>query len=108
MRNCRLPLASLLLSLALLLAAANAQYWFQSGVRAGSGAAYNNGASVTIQTITTQSLSSGSMAFWVGENFANSAFLQVGYVIENDTGQYAANCTVSGCSGDEYLRKGDA
>jgi hypothetical protein len=108
MRNCRLPLASALLSLLLLTALAGAQYWFQSGVRAGASSAYNNGASVSIQTITPQTLTSGSMAFWVGENFANGAFLQVGYVIENQSGQYAADCTAGGCSGSEYIGKGDA
>lgn len=108
MRSFRTLLASALLSILLLAAAPSAQYWFQSGARAGSSASNNNGAGVSIQTIAPQQLSSGSMAFWVGENFANGAFLQIGYLIENQSGYYPANCTVGGCIGADYISKGDA
>ncbi len=91
-----------------LIYAPKAEYWFQSGARAGSESNHNAGASVEIQTVTPQTLSSGSMAFWTGENLPNGAFVQVGYVIENQTGDYPTNCTMSGCSGSEFLKAGDA
>ncbi len=97
-RNFLLFLALLSLSTTL-----NAEYWFQTGVRGNSEAAQNNGASVQIQTIVPQTIVSGSMAFWVGENLPNGAFLQVGYVIENQSGYYPADCTIRGCSGRELL-----
>ena len=87
---------------------ANAEYWFQSGARAGNSAAWNNGAMVSIQTIEPQHPVSGSMAFWVGENLDNGAFLQIGYTIENQTGEYPNNCTTAGCSGHVYLTAGNA
>ncbi len=99
---------SLIASLLLLAAPAGAGYWFQSGARAGAGSFPNGGASVSIQTVTPQGGSSGSMAFWVGENLPNGAFIQVGYVVENETGDYPAVCTASGCSGIELLNAGDA
>jgi hypothetical protein len=34
--------------------------------------------------------------------------MQVGYVVENQTGNYPAVCTASGCSGTEFLTAGDA
>ncbi len=87
---------------------ANAGYWFQTGVRGGSASTHNNGASVQIQTIPQTNLTSGSWAFWVGETLSNGAFLQVGYVIENQTGKYPINCTSSGCSSSEFLNAGHA
>ena len=87
---------------------AHAGYWFQSGARAGSDAAQNGGASVSIQTVVPQAADASSMAFWVGENLPNGAFLQVGYVVENQSGNYPAECTASGCSGTEYLTAGNA
>ncbi|MGC9129677.1 MAG: hypothetical protein ACP5GB_02225 [Candidatus Micrarchaeia archaeon] len=85
-----------------------AQYWFQFGARSGNSASQNNGASVEIQTIIPQNLTAGSLGFWVGEILSNGAFIQVGYLIENATGNYPALCTESGCSGYQYIKAGDA
>ena len=104
----RFELFALSVVLAVMLNVAGAQYWFQTGARAGNSAAYNNGASVEIQTITPQHPSSGSYGFWVGEDLQNGAFLQVGYLIENQTGNYPSDCTLSGCSGTELIKAGDA
>ena len=82
-----------------------AEYWFQSGAEGGQGSFYNTGASVSIQTVY-QNISTGSLAYWVGENLQNGAFLQVGYVIENSSGSYPSHCGISGCSGYEYLEGG--
>jgi len=97
-----------ILLFALVLSIANAEYWFQSGARAGNSAAFNNGAMVSIETIEPQFPKSGSMAFWVGENLNNGAFLQIGYTIQNQSGLYPNNCTVNGCSGHVYLTAGNA
>ena len=102
----------LILSLATLLILAsgniaNAEYWFQSGARS-IGMSNNNGASVQIQTIAPQSLTSGSMAFWVGETLSNGAFLQVGYTIPNETGNLTISCTKKGCANSTFVRAGDA
>jgi hypothetical protein len=85
-----------------------AQYWFQFGVRGDNSASQNNGASVEIETIKPQNLTSGSLGFWVGEILSNGAFLQTGYVIENQTGNYPSICTENGCSNYETLKAGDA
>ncbi|MEM0146929.1 MAG: hypothetical protein QXF85_00540 [Candidatus Micrarchaeaceae archaeon] len=85
---------------------ANAQYWFQSGARAGNSAAQNNGAMASIETIYQRPAASGSMAFWVGEDLQNGAFIQIGYTIENQSGYYPTNCTISGCSSTVYLTAG--
>jgi len=85
-----------------------AQYWFQFGARSGNSASFNNGARVEIQTITPQNLTSGSLGFWVGEILSNGAFIQVGYLIENATGNYPAICTESGCTNYEEIKAGDA
>ena len=85
-----------------------AQYWFQFGARSGNSASFNNGARVEIQTITPQNLTSGSLGFWVGEILSNGAFIQVGYLIENTTGNYPAICTESGCTNYEEIKAGDA
>ncbi|MEM3201383.1 MAG: hypothetical protein QW774_04195 [Candidatus Micrarchaeaceae archaeon] len=95
-------------SILMLAATANAQYWFQTGARAGSAAAQNNGASITIQTVKQPIPASGSLGFWVGETIQNGAFLQAGYVIENQSGYYPSLCTQSGCSSHEYINAGDA
>ena len=87
---------------------ANAQYWFQFGVRAGSGASFNNGAGVSIKTVIPQEISDGSLAFWVGETLSDGAFVQMGYVIENQSGNYPSYCNMSGCSGYEYLSANEA
>ncbi|MCL4372218.1 hypothetical protein M1373_02775 [Candidatus Marsarchaeota archaeon] len=83
-----------------------AQYWFQSGVRASSSDAFNNGASVSIETITPQLPSSGSFGYWIGETLSNGAFIQVGYEVPNETGYYPDNCTLDGCSGSVFLAQG--
>ncbi|MDE1869883.1 MAG: hypothetical protein KGH71_02750 [Candidatus Micrarchaeota archaeon] len=85
---------------------ASAQYWYQYGVRAGQSASQNSGASVSIQTITPQESKSGSLGYWVGENLDNGAFLQMGYVVENQSGMYPSNCNLDGCSGYEHLTAG--
>ncbi|MGI0100694.1 MAG: hypothetical protein ACREBH_03195 [Candidatus Micrarchaeaceae archaeon] len=87
----------------LLLNTAAAQYWFQSGVRGSNGAAFNNGASVTIQTVY-QNATGGSLGFWVGEDLSNGAFIQAGYEITNATGYYSSSCVNSTRS--VYLRAG--
>ncbi|MDE1827768.1 MAG: hypothetical protein KGH65_01250 [Candidatus Micrarchaeota archaeon] len=86
----------------------NAYYWFQFGARAGSIANQNSGASVTIQTISPQMSNSGSLGYWVGETLDNGAFLQVGYVIENQSGMYPSRCNTSGCGAYEQIKAGDA
>ena len=65
---------------------ASATYWFQSGVSSPT-TSNNQGGSVYIQTIY-QLPKNVSLGFWVGENLANSAFVQVGYQIENATGYW--------------------
>ncbi|MGC8671342.1 MAG: hypothetical protein ACP5TJ_00400 [Candidatus Micrarchaeia archaeon] len=94
------------LALTIIFASSNAEYWFQSGVRAGNSASQNNGASVSIETIEPQMPTSGSFAFWVGENLQNGAFIQIGYTVENESGNYPTNCTASGCTGRVYLAAG--
>src|SRR5271155_3797190 len=84
----------------------NAQYWFQSGAQGGPSTQFNNGAQVTIQTITNQHPFSGSLAFWVGEDLQSGAFLQTGYVIENQSGRYPSVCDLNGCSSYEYISAG--
>ncbi len=81
------------------------QYWFQSGAVASSAADFNNGASISIYT-QAQSPQYSSYAFWIGEHLANSAFLQIGYMVSNETGLTYDNCTVSGCSSSITLQKG--
>lgn len=87
---------------------ASAQYWYQYGVRAGPTSNHNSGAAVTIQTITPQFSKSGSLGYWVGENLDNGAFLQVGYVIENESGMYPSFCDLSGCKNYQQINAGDA
>ncbi|MGC8730272.1 MAG: hypothetical protein ACP5RP_02740, partial [Candidatus Micrarchaeia archaeon] len=83
---------------------ASATYWFQSGVSSPT-TSNNQGGSVYIQTIY-QLPKNASLGFWVGENLANSAFVQVGYQIENATGYYPNNCSINGCSSRVYLTAG--
>ncbi|MGC8587312.1 MAG: hypothetical protein ACP5K9_03450 [Candidatus Micrarchaeia archaeon] len=104
----RFEILAVAIAIAITLNAVSAEYWFQTGARAGNSAAYNNGASVEIQTITPQHPFSGSYGFWIGEDLQNGAFLQVGYVVENQSGDYTSSCTTSGCTGDEYINAGDA
>ncbi len=83
----------------------NAQYWFQSGARAGNEAGQNNGASVSIQTVY-QNVSNGSLGFWVGEDLSNGAFVQVGYEIVNSSGSYPRQCSPSGCNNYTFIAGG--
>ncbi len=100
--------ASLLILTAGIVNTAFAGYWFQFGVRGGKSTTFNNGASVNIQTITNQKILSGSSGYWVGENLANGAFIQMGYLIENQSGTYPSICVISGCSGFQNILRGDA
>ena len=86
----------------------SAQYWFQFGATGGQAAYQNTGAAASITTAPQPGVIDGSIGFWVGENLANGAFLQAGYVIENQTGSYPSYCTSTGCSNYENLQKGDA
>lgn len=83
----------------------DAQFWFQAGAFGSEQTEFNNGASVSIQTVW-QNVSSGSLGFWVGENIGNGAFIQVGYQIVNATGYYPSSCDQSGCSGNISLTAG--
>ncbi len=95
-----------ILMLAMLAGSISAQYWFQSGARGGQDSAFNNGASVQIETVYPQIINKGSFGFWVGENLENGAFLQVGYEIVNTSGSYPAYCSPSGCTGHVTLTAG--
>ncbi len=96
----------LLLAVTFSFGLAHAGYWFQSGAISDSRTYNNNGASVQIQTITPQSLSSGSAAYWVGENLADGSFLQIGYLVENITGNYPSLCNSGGCAGYQNIQAG--
>ena len=90
-----------------LASASSAQlYWFQTGARASNQAAQNNGTSVYIETVEPQTITYGSMAFWVGEDLSNGAFVQEGYEISNQSGYYPTNCTLAGCSSRVFLSAG--
>ncbi|MEM3841086.1 MAG: hypothetical protein QXN59_00090 [Candidatus Micrarchaeaceae archaeon] len=109
MRRFNFALLLLLLQLfAITAVAANTGqiYWFQTGARATNQASNNSGISAYIQTVPQRDLSYGSMAFWIGENLANGAFIQEGYEINNQTGYYPTNCTLSGCSSRVFISKG--
>lgn len=108
MRKRRFYPMAVLLVLLLVAYPVSAQYWFQSGARASASSNGNSGASVVIQTVLPQNVSDGSMAFWVGENLANGAFLQIGYTIFNRTGEVPNNCTATGCSGTQQVTAGKA
>ena len=101
-------LLAALLAVVVMSSACNAEYWYQFGARGGTIAAYNNGAGVTIQTVTPQASQSGSIAYWVGETLSNGAFLQAGYVIENQSGEYPSECDLSGCHNYEAIDAGTA
>ncbi|MEM0201493.1 MAG: hypothetical protein QXD23_03755, partial [Candidatus Micrarchaeaceae archaeon] len=101
-------IASVLIFSTSLISTSFAGYWFQFGVRGGQHSTFNDGASVNIQTITNQKLLSGSAGYWVGENLANGAFIQIGYLVENQTGVYPSFCNISGCGGYENLTAGNA
>ncbi len=101
-------ISALLLAFIFIAGSANASYWFQAGARAGPASNANSGASVQIETVLPQKLGMGTMGFWMGENLPNGAFLQVGYVVENQSGMYPTDCDLNGCSGSEYLNASDA
>jgi hypothetical protein len=82
---------------------ANSQYWFQSGVRGSNDTAFNNGGSVSVETIY-QNATEGSIGFWLGESLSNGAFIQVGYEVPNATGYYSTSCTNS--STNVFLKTG--
>ena len=63
---------------------ASAGYWFQTGARAASSSGFNNGAGVSIETVG-QHPASGSFGAWVGETLGNGAFIQIGYIVENQS-----------------------
>lgn len=65
------------------------QYWLQSGVNAQQNLTYNQGASADIQLNYNQNISYGSFGFWIGETLSNDAFLQLGYILENQSGNYS-------------------
>ncbi len=78
---------------------ANANYWFQFGARGGQGGESNSGASLAIETVTPQNVSTGAPAFWVGETLSNGAFIQAGYIVVNQTASYPVSCDISqGCT----------
>lgn len=109
MKGHELQAIEALLTLIIIAGIANAQYWFQSGIRAGNGASLNNGAAVTIQTIVPQKTSGvGSFGFWVGEDIQNGAFLQVGYLIEPQTGLYPSYCSQTSCKNNTNIKAGAA
>ncbi len=101
-------IVSLLILSTSLVSTVYAGYWFQFGIRGGQRSTFNNGASVNIQTITNQKIISGSSGYWVGENLANGAFIQMGYLIENQSGIYPSICVISGCGGYQNLTAGNA
>ncbi len=73
------------------------QYWFQSGVTAQQNTSYNQGTSAEIQVNYNQNVSVGSFGFWAGETLSNNAFVQVGYIIENASGNYSYREGCSSC-----------
>jgi hypothetical protein len=95
-----------IISLMSLVGAAQAQYWFQSGANGGVNSQNNNGGGVSIQTISPQQETIGSLAYWVGETLSNGAFVQMGYEVPNQTGYAPQNCTPSGCSNTTLYQQG--
>ncbi len=99
-------LLAALIAVSAIAATSVGQYWFQTGADSDKSAAFNNGASVYIQTIKPQSVQAGAFGFWVGETLSNGAFVQVGYEIPNASGYYPASCSPSSCNGSTYLYAG--
>ncbi len=100
--------AVFIIGVMLLICSVNAQYWFQYGATGDQAVYQNTGAAVSIQTIYQPYVNSGSLGFWTGENLANGAFLQIGYVIENQSGEYPDYCNQYNCTSSEYIKKGNA
>ena len=99
-------LISLAVAIVVMSGTSHAQYWFQSGVSSGTEASNNNGAAITIQTVSPQNVSYGSFGFWIGELLSNGAFVQAGYLIPNSTGYRPTTCNPTSCSGQTLLQKG--
>ena len=97
--------AVILLAVLMFANVAHAQTWMQSGVSGGTESTSNYGASVSIQTIY-QNITNGSLGFWVGEDLANGAFVQVGYEITNESAQFPSYCDLTSCSGYTYINAG--
>ncbi len=101
------PIFYLAFALVCIAGISNAQYWFQFGTRADLTSSYNNGVSALIKTVIPQNgVSSGSLAFWIGEDLSDGSFIQVGYVIENRTSDFQY-CNISGCNGQVFINAGD-
>jgi hypothetical protein len=81
----------LVISTLILANTASAQYWFQTGAKGSNATYFNNGFSVSIQTVY-QTPRVGTLAFWAGESLSNGAFVQIGYEIINSTGYYSVSC----------------
>lgn len=103
MKGYRVFVLSVVLTSIFLVSMSNAQYWLQFGARGDLSTNNNNGAGAVIQTIIPQNgVSSGSLGFWVGEDLSDGSFVQMGYLIENDSGLFQnGNNTV-------HLKAGDA
>ncbi len=97
--------AAILLAILMIAHVAYAQVWFQSGISGTSGSTSNYGASAEIQSIY-QNSTNGSLGFWIGENLANGAFVQIGYEIVNQSAQYPSYCDLKSCSGTTYVAAG--
>lgn len=82
------------------------QYWFQTGAVGVHNTSFNNGAGISIKTNYNQSIDYGSYGFWVGETLNNNAFIQIGYLVENQTGYYPTNCNLVKCSDKIFINKG--
>lgn len=99
----------IILLFATLSSTANAFYWFQFGARADTSSEFNQGASLSIETLIQHNITSGSPAFWVGETLKNGAFIQAGYLVTTEAGSYPTYCTASlGCTQYENLGAGQA
>ena len=96
-----------LFACAILISIVYANYWFQFGARGGISSEFNNGTSISIETVFPQNFTNGSPAFWVGEDLANGAFLQTGYLVANQTGSYPSACTQRyGCGKYQTIKAG--
>jgi hypothetical protein len=104
--NLRILLLAMLIGFAAVAGCSGAQSWFQVGAFGSGSTEFNNGASVSIQTVW-QNVSNGSLGFWVGETLDNGAFIQVGYQIVNSSGYYPTSCDATGCTGKNFLTSGE-
>ena len=104
--NAKLATLLAIAALSLLSCISPAQYWFQSGAIGGISSSRNRGASVLIETVGQQQPRNGSFGFWVGENLADNAFVQVGYQVPSTTGLFPTGCSSAGCNGTVLLYAG--